>query len=97
VRAILQFFLVILFLGFTAAFAALNDGIITMNYFIGEAEIRLTYLLLACIIFGSLMSLLLLSGNYFKMRFEIRRLRNTVSMKDQELTNLRALPVKDPY
>jgi len=97
VRAILQFFLVILFLGFTAAFAALNDGIITMNYFIGEAEIRLTYLLLACIIFGSLMSLLLLSGNYFKMRFEIRRLRNTVSMKDQELSNLRALPVKDPY
>lgn len=96
-RAILQFFLVILFLGFTAAFAALNDGIITMNYFIGEAEIRLTYLLLACIIFGSLMSLLLLSGNYFKMRFEIRRLRNTVSMKDQELSNLRALPVKDPY
>ncbi len=96
-RAILQFFLVILFLGFTAAFAALNDGIITMNYFIGEDEIRLTYLLLACIIFGSLMSLLLLSGNYFKMRFEIRRLRNTVSMKDQELSNLRALPVKDPY
>ncbi|MCP4412416.1 MAG: DUF1049 domain-containing protein [Gammaproteobacteria bacterium] len=96
-RTILQFFLVILFLGFTAAFAALNDGIITMNYFIGEAEIRLTYLLLACIIFGSLMSLLLLSGNYFKMRFEIRRLRNTVSMKDQELSNLRALPVKDPY
>ncbi|MCP4271871.1 MAG: DUF1049 domain-containing protein [Gammaproteobacteria bacterium] len=96
-RAILQFFLVILFLGFTAAFAALNDSIITMNYFIGEAEIRLTYLLLACIIFGSLMSLLLLSGNYFKMRFEIRRLRNTVSMKDQELSNLRALPVKDPY
>ena len=96
-RAILQFFLVILFLGFTAAFAALNDGIITMNYFIGEAEIRLTYLLLACIIFGSLMSLLLLSGSYFKMRFEIRRLRNTVSMKDQELSNLRSLPVKDPY
>jgi len=97
VRAILQFFLVIWFLGLPAAFAALNDGIIKMNYFIDEAEIRLTYLLLACIIFGSLMSLLLLSGNYFKMRFEIRRLRNTVSMKDQELSNLRALPVKDPY
>ncbi len=96
-RAILEFFLVILFLGFTAAFAALNDGIITMNYFIGEAETRLTYLLLACIIFGSLMSLLLLSGKYLKMRFEIRRLRNKVSMKDQELSNLRALPVKDPY
>ncbi len=96
-RALLQFFLVILFLGLTAAFAALNDGIITMNYFIGEAEIRLTYLLLACIVFGSLMSLLLISGNYFKMRFEIRRLRNAVFMKNQELSNLRALPVKDHY
>ena len=96
-RAILQFLLVILFLGLTAAFAALNDGIITMNYFIGEAEIRLTYLLLACIIFGSLMSLLLVSGNYLKMRLELRRLRNAVSLKNQELSNLRALPVKDPY
>jgi len=97
VRAILQFFLVILFLGLTAAFAALNDGIITMNYFIGEAEIRLTYLLLACIIFGSLMSLLLISGNYLKMRFEVRKLRKAVSIKNQELSNLRALPVKEPY
>ncbi len=97
VRAILQFFLVILFLGFTAAFAALNDDIITMNFFIGEAEIRLTYLLLACIIFGSLMSLLLISGKYLKMRLELRRLRSTVEMKNQELANLRALPVKDPY
>lgn len=97
VRAILQFFLMILFLGLTAAFAALNDGIINMNYFIGESEIRLTYLLLACIIFGSLMSLIMLSGSYLKMRFELRKLRNSVAVQNEELSNLRALPVKEPY
>lgn len=96
-RAILQFFLVILFLGLTAAFAALNDGIITMNYFIGTSEIQLTYLLLACIIFGSLMSILLLSGTYLKMRLELRRLRNSVALQNKELSNLRELPVKEPY
>ena len=96
-RAIIQLFLVILFLGVTAAFAALNDDVITINYFVGESEIRLTYLLLATTFFGSLMSLLLISGNYLKMRFELRRLRNSVVEKNQELSNLREMPVKDPY
>jgi len=97
VRALIQFFLVILFLGLTAAFAAINDGVITINYFIGENEIRLTYLLLASITFGSLMSLLLVSGKYLKMRFELRKLRNAVALKNQEISNLRELPVKDSY
>ena len=96
-RAIIQLFLVILFLGVTAAFAALNDDVITINYFVGESEVRLTYLLLATTFFGSLMSLLLISGNYLKMRFELRRLRNSVVEKNQELSNLREMPVKDPY
>ena len=96
-RALIQFFLVILFLGLTAAFAAINDGVITINYFIGENEIRLTYLLLASITFGSLMSLLLVSGKYLKMRFELRKLRNAVALKNQEISNLRELPVKDSY
>jgi len=97
VRAILQFLLVILLLGLTAAFAALNDGVISINYFIGEREIRLTYLLLACFTIGALMGLLLLSGSYLKMRLELRKLRNAVSINNQELANLRELPVKDPY
>ena len=96
-RALLQFILVILFLGLTAAFAAINDGVIRINYFIGESEIRLTYLLLACIIFGSLMSLILISGKYLKMRFELRKLRNAVALKNQEILNLRELPIKDSY
>ena len=96
-RAILQLFLVIVFLGLTAAFAALNDDIITINYFIGENDIRLTYLLLGCTVFGSLMTLLMISEKYLKMRFELRKLKKVVYDKNQELSNLRELPVKDPY
>jgi len=97
VRAIFQFFLVILLLGLTAAFAALNDGVININYFIGENDVRLTYLLLASVIFGSFMTLLMLSGKYLKMRLELKKLRKTVNLKNQELSNLRELPVKDSY
>ncbi len=96
-RALVQFFLVILFLGLTAAFAALNDGVILINYFVGEGEIRLTYLLLACFAGGAIMALLLVSGTYLKSRLEIRRLKNTININNQELANLRELPVKDPY
>ena len=96
-RAIFQFFLVILFLGVTAAFAALNDGIITINYFIGKGDVRLTYLLLGCFAIGGLMSLLLISGSYFKLRLDLRKLNKAVVLNNQELSNLRALPVKDTY
>jgi len=97
VRALVQFFLVILFLGVTAAFAAVNDDVISINYFVGEGDIRLTYLLLACVIFGSVMSLILMTIHFLKMRLELRRLRKSVTEKSKELSNLRELPVKDPY
>ena len=87
----------ILLLGLTAAFAALNDGIILINYFIGESEIRLTYLLLACFTIGGLIGLLLISGSYLRLRLQNRKLRKTVSVNNQEISNLRELPVKDPY
>lgn len=96
-KAILQFVLVILLLGLTAAFAALNDGVISINYFVGEREVHLTYLLLACFTIGGFIGILLLSGSYLKMRFELRKLRNAVSLNNKELSNLRELPVKDPY
>ena len=94
-RAIAQFFLVILLLGLTAAFAALNDDVISINYFIGETDIRLTYLLLACFTLGGLMGILLISGSYLKLRLQNRKLRNTISVNHQEINNLRELPVKD--
>lgn len=96
-RAIIQFFLVILFLGLTAAFAALNDGIISVNYFIGDTDVRLTYLLLACFAIGGLLGVMMVMGSYLKLRLQLRKLRNTVSLNEKELTNLRELPVKDPY
>jgi len=96
-RALFQFFLVILFLGVTAAFAALNDGIISINYFIGKGDVRLTYLLLGCFAVGGLMSLLLILGGYLKLRLELRKLKKAVVNNNQELSNLRELPVKDQY
>ena len=96
-RALLQFLLVIVLLGITAAFAALNDGIITINYFIGESDLRLTYLLLACFAIGGLMGFLMLLGNYLKLKLELRKLKSTISINNQELSNLRELPVKDHY
>jgi len=97
VRALLQFFLMVLFLGITAAFSALNDAVISINYFVGQGDIRLTWLLLGCFSVGGLMCLILLSGSYLKLRLDLRRLKKQVSVNDQELSNLRALPVKDPY
>jgi len=95
VRALFQFFLIIIFLSLTSAFAALNDAMVSINYFVGRSEIRLAYLILACIAGGSLMTILLVMGTYVRSKVEIRRLKKTVQINNQELSNLREMPVQD--
>ena len=96
-RALIQFIIVILILTFTAAFAALNDAAISVNFFVTEKELPLTYLLLISFLLGGMVAAALYVGQYLRMKVELRRLKKTAELQNQELANLRALPVKDKY
>jgi uncharacterized membrane protein YciS (DUF1049 family) len=96
-QAIFLLILVIILLIVTMAFGSLNDGMISVNFFVIEKQLPLTYLLLISFIIGGLMATLIYIGQYLKMKMQIRRLKKTTELQTQELANLRALPVKDPY
>lgn len=96
-KAILQLFIVIVILIVAAAFAALNDQVINLNYFIGEVESRLTFVIISSFFLGMLFCFLLLIGLILKGRMERRRMRQELRLKNQELTNLRELPVKEDF
>ena len=93
--SLVQLLLVILVLIVASAFAALNEQLINLNYFIGVLETRLTFVIISSFLLGMIFSLLIMLSYIVKVRFEQRRLKNTLRIKEQELNNLRELPVKD--
>lgn len=96
-RGLLQLLLVIVILVIASAFAALNEQVINLNYFIGLVETRLTFVIIISFILGALFSSLIMMTFIIRARLERRRLQRELRLKDQELVNLRELPVKDNY
>jgi uncharacterized membrane protein YciS (DUF1049 family) len=96
-RGLLQLLLVIIILVIASAFAALNEQVINLNYFIGLVETRLTFVIIFSFALGALFCFLIMMTFFIKVRLEKRRLQRALRLKDQELINLRELPVKDNY
>ncbi len=95
--ALLQLLFIILILIIAAAFAALNEQVITLNYFVGMMDTRLTFVIISCFILGMIFSMLLVVSYVVRLRLEQRRLRTSLRIKEQELNNLRELPLQDSY
>ena len=89
--SLLQLLLVILVLIIASAFAALNEQVINLNYFIGLVETRLTFVIICSFLLGMLFSLLIMMSYIVRVRLEQRRLKNSLRIKDQELNNLQML------
>lgn len=96
-RGLLQLLVVIIILVVASAFAALNEQVINLNYFIGLVETRLTFVIIISFILGALFCFMIMITFFVKSRMERRRLQRKLRLKDQELVNLRELPVKDNY
>ena len=95
--SLLQLLLVIIILIIASAFAALNEQVINLNYFIGLVETRLTFVIICSFLLGMIFSLLIMMSYIIRVRLEQRRLKSSLRIKDQELNNLRELPVKGNY
>ena len=95
--SIVQLLSVILVLITAAAFAALNEQVINLNYFIGVLETKLTFVIITSFLLGMIFTLLLIIGYIIKLRIQTRRMKSSLRLKEQELNNLRELPVKDSF
>ena len=92
---LVQLILLMLILIIAAAFAALNEQVISMNYFIGTMDTPLTFVIIVCFILGMLFSFLIIVGYIIRLRWQQRRMKQALQLKDQELNNLREMPLKD--
>lgn len=77
------------------AFAALNAAPVNVDYYFGTAELPLVLLLVCALALGALLGTLVGLGRVLRYRRELGRLRRSVRETEQEVRNLRALPLKD--
>jgi lipopolysaccharide assembly protein A len=93
---VLTYLFLILIILFALAFAGLNAEPVTINYYFGQTQFPLSLLAILSFILGGLIGLIVAFTIYIKLKYANRRLRHRLKLVETELTNLRALPLKDP-
>ncbi len=93
-RLLSSIFIIALIL-FAISFSLLNAELVTVNYFFAKQQLPLSLLLLAALILGCLLGFLVQIKVSIQYRYRNYALNKKINLLNQELNNLRAMPVKD--
>jgi putative membrane protein len=85
--------ILILLLGLS--FACLNADPVTINYYIGQSKIPLSLLLVMAFCGGVFLGLSMAIIKWIKLKRQNAQLCYRVKIAEQELANLRVMPLKD--
>lgn len=89
------FVLLLILLGVT--FAGLNAELVAVNYYVGSTKLPLSLLLVLSLVCGGLLSLLFSVVTYVRLKSANVRLRQRLKIADEEIANLRTMPLKDAH
>lgn len=77
------------------AFAVINAKPVELNYFLGSREVPLALTLVLTLAFGAFIGLFFSLGMVIRLKRETLRLRRQIQISEQEVVNLRNIPIKD--
>lgn len=89
------FWILIILLGIT--FAALNPQKIVLNYYLDTKTIYLPLIILLALLVGAALGIIVLLPSWIKNKNTVRRLKYKVKQIEQEVENLRTIPMKDVH
>ena len=97
-QTIKRYFSIILFLLIfivSFVFFLKNNQVVTFNYLVASRDISLSFLLFISIAIGALLGVLARLPKIIGLKQRISRLEKQVEASDEELNNLRVMPMKD--
>ncbi len=95
-RALLILFILLLAI-ISSVLTRLNLDAVSFNYYFGTLQLSLALLLFFALVSGALLGLIFTIGLAISTRAERRRLRRTLQLREQEIRNLRNIPIKDRH
>lgn len=93
----LLFAVILLLIVFLVAmlFADQNDQQIAVDYLIGDHSFSLVTIITFCLLIGLVLGLIIGSWSIFKLKVQLKKRTKQLNKAQQELNNLRIMPVKD--
>lgn len=95
-RALLILFILLLAI-ITSVLTRLNLDTVTFNYYFGTLQLSLALLLFFALVSGALLGFIFTVALAISTRAERRALRRTLQLREQEIRNLRNIPIKDRH
>lgn len=89
----LLFALIVMAIGF--AFAVLNDEPVRVNFYYVSRAMPLSLALVSALFVGSALGLIASLAVIVRQKREMGRLRREMKIAEQEINNLRAIPMRD--
>jgi len=89
------FWAIVIFFGIT--FACSNAYTVSVDYYVNKATIALPLLLLWAVLLGTVLGLLAALPWWIRGHRDIRRYKHRIKEVEQEVTNLRAIPIRDSH
>jgi putative membrane protein len=82
-------------LGLGASFASLNAGTVRLDFYFAVHDVPIALALVVALGAGALLGVLAASGRLVRLRQEAAELRRKARLSAEEISNLRALPIRD--
>lgn len=89
------FWLIVVVIGVT--FASLNSHIVSVNYYVGESNLHLPILLIIALVIGAVLGIIAMIPWLLKNKQANWRLKQKINQIEQEVNNLRAIPIKESH
>lgn len=94
---IFSYLFILLLILFGVSFAVLNAEPVVINFYIGSSKLPLSLLLVLALFFGVMLGLFVSVFFAMKYRKANSKLRQRLKLTETEISNLRAIPVKDQH
>ena len=91
----LLLFLLLIVIGI--AFAVLNAEAVEFSYYFSSRQIPLSLILVLAMFAGAVLGVLASTSLIIKLKREMAQLKKSASLAEKEITNLRAIPIKDKH
>lgn len=89
------FWFVVLLLGIS--FASLNPDIVSVHYYFHNASVHLPILLFGTLLMGSLLGMIAMLPALVRNKRIHFELKHRIKEAEQEVNNLRSIPIKDTH
>lgn len=90
-------FIILLVLLLVLFFTILNNEPVTVNYYMGEIDAPLALVIILSLASGAVLGLIFSLFAIMSARHEVSKLRREIKHTEQELMNLRNMPIKDKH